>query len=81
MDGDPLYLQVVALLEEVSAEHFESRQPLRLQRGQVGTVVDLYDDGACEVEFADSQGRTYALLPIKRDKLMALHDKPVPAAA
>jgi hypothetical protein len=76
-----LYLQVVALLEEISTTHFESSQPLLLQRGQIGTVVEVFDDGACEVEFADPQGRTYALLTLAPEKLMVLRDTPVSAAA
>jgi hypothetical protein len=76
----PMYA-VVALLEETPATHFETGQPLRLRRGQIGTVVMTYADGACEVEFADRAGRTYALLPLAAAKLMPLHDTPQPAAA
>ena len=43
---------VVALLEETAARHFETGQPLRFSRGQTGTVVMAYEDGAFEVEFA-----------------------------
>ena len=60
---------VVALLEDVPARHFESRRPLLLHRGQIGTVVMTYEDGAVEVEFADRDGRADALLPIQPDKL------------
>ena len=45
-------LDVVALIEDVPA--------LKLLRGQVGTVVELFPDGAAEVEFADENGRTFA---------------------
>ena len=37
-----------------------------LHRGQIGTVVMTYPDGACEVEFADRDGRAYAILPCDR---------------
>ena len=47
-----------------------------LRRGDVGTVVMLYDGGACEVEFADRNGRTYALLPLPADRLLVLRDIP-----
>ena len=30
---------VVALLDDVPAKHFETGQPLQLRRGQIGTVV------------------------------------------
>ena len=43
---------VVVLLEDTSAKHFETGQPLMLRRGQVGTVVMTYDGSALEVEFA-----------------------------
>jgi hypothetical protein len=41
----------------------------------------MYPDGPCEVEFADSDGRAYAILPIQRNKLMVLHNAPDSAAA
>lgn len=72
---------VVALLEDLPAKHFETDQPLLLRRGQIGTVVMVYDGVTFEVEFAGSNGRTYALLPIAADKLMALRDTPEYAAA
>ena len=73
---------LVALLEETPARHFETGGPLRLRRGQIGTVVMTYADGsACEVEFADHSGRTYALLPLAPAKLMVLHDTPADTAA
>ena len=72
---------VVALMEEIATVHFETRQPLTLRRGQMGTAVDIYPDGTCEVEFSDLQGRAYAMLPIRPEKLMVLHAAPVPAVA
>ena len=72
---------VVALLEQVSANDFNTGRPLVLHRGQIGTVVMSYPDGACEVEFADLDGRAYAILPIPAEKLMVLHNAPDYAAA
>ena len=37
---------VVALTQDVQAKHFETGQNLVLRRGQIGTVVMLYPDGA-----------------------------------
>jgi hypothetical protein len=71
---------VVALLEEVPAKNFSTGRPLVLHRGQIGTVVMIYPD-ACEVEFADRDGRAYAILPIQPERLMVLHDAPDYAAA
>jgi len=66
----------VALLEDARTTHFESGEPVLLRRGDIGTVVMLYDGGACEVEFADRSGRTYALLPLSAGQLLVLHDTP-----
>ena len=65
---------VVALLQVVRTKHFESGQALLLRRGQIGTVVMCYKDGACEVEFADRDGRAFAILSLRPDQLMVLHD-------
>ena len=67
---------LVALLEDMRAKHFETGKPLLLRRGQIGTVVMTYDGGAYEVEFAGRDGRAYALLPIPAGKLMVLRDAP-----
>jgi hypothetical protein len=72
---------VVALLEDIPTKHFESGRPLLLRRGQIGTVVMTYKSGVYEVEFADRDGRAYAMLPVQPDKLMVLHDAPDYAAA
>lgn len=64
-------LDVVALTTDVPTE--------RLVRGQVGTVVMAYEPDAYEVEFVDSEGRTYALATLKVDQLMVLHWEPVAA--
>src|SRR5207247_2129029 len=65
---------IVALLEETPARHFLTGEPLLLRRGQIGTVVMIYDGGGFEVEFGGRDGRTYAMLPIRADKLMILHE-------
>ena len=78
----PFYLHdVVALLEDLPAKHFETDQPLLLRRGQIGTIVMTYDGNAFEVEFADPHGRTYALLPVQASRLMRLRDVPEYAMA
>ena len=81
MIGELQMHDVVALLEDIPAKHFESGRPLHLHRGQIGTVVMTYTDGACEVEFADRDGRAYAILPVQPDKLMVLRNAPDYAAA
>ena len=71
MKMEPKLLDVVALLRDVPEQ--------RLVRGQVGTVVELYD-GAYEVEFSDDQGKTYAMLALKPEQILVLHHRPQAAA-
>jgi hypothetical protein len=65
-------LDVVALIDDLPS--------LGLSRGQVGTVVELFKDGAAEVEFADEQGRTYAQAALPPDRLLKLHYRPAKVA-
>jgi hypothetical protein len=67
---------VVALMEDVAATHFLTHRPLQLRRGQLGTVVTLLDNNHFQVEFADREGRAYAILPFSGDQLMALREQP-----
>jgi hypothetical protein len=66
---------VVALLEDVPTQHFETGQPLTLGRGEVGTVVMTYDGSAVEVEFSADDGCAYAMLPVPVDKLLVLRHR------
>lgn len=59
---------VVALTEDLP-QH-------KLQRGQVGTIVEVWAPDVFEVEFADTDGRTYASAALKADQLMQLHWQP-----
>lgn len=61
-------LDVVALLKDYREK--------KLLRGQIGTVVELYDNGEFEVEFADNRGRAIALLTLSADEIMLLHNEP-----
>jgi len=81
MNGAIHMHDVVALLEDTPAKHFETDQPLLLRRGQIGTVVMTYNGTAVEVEFAGRDGRAYAILPIKVRSLMVLRDSPEIATA
>lgn len=72
---------LVAPTEDIATRHFLTGAPLTLRRGQIGRVAMTYNGSAFEVEFADSQGRAFALLPIAADKLMLLHDAPAATAA
>ena len=62
-------LDVVALLDD--------RPELGLFRGQVGTVVEVYEPDVFEIEFSDTSGRTYALETLRVNQLMLLHHQPL----
>jgi hypothetical protein len=57
-------LDPVALLKELPQE--------RLRRGQVGTIVEVYGSGRYEVEFADADGQTLALVTLPKTALLRL---------
>ena len=61
-------LDVVALLADLPAQ--------RLERGQVGTIVEQLDDETFLVEFSDDQGRAYATAPCPSRELLVLHYVP-----
>ena len=58
-------LDVVALIEDLPE--------LGLYRGQVGTIVEVYEPGVFEVEFSDINGRAYAIETLNADRMMLLH--------
>jgi uncharacterized protein DUF4926 len=66
-------LDVVALISDVPEK--------ALQRGQVGTIVEVLAPGVFEVEFCDLKGRTYALAALPESHLMVLRHEPASAAA
>ncbi len=66
-------LSVVTLIEDLPDEG--------LVRGQVGTVVESWVPGGYEVEFSDSDGKTYATVALRAEQLMRLHHEPVHQAA
>lgn len=72
MDQDLQMHDVVALLVDLP-EH-------GLVRGHVGTVV-VWAPGAYEVEFADSEGRTFAMVSLRNDQLLRLYYEPLHQAA
>lgn len=80
MNGEIQTHSLVAILDDVPVNHFTTGAPLTLRRGQIGTVVMTYDGTAFEVEFADAQGRAFAILPVAAAKLMLLHDAPATVA-
>ena len=65
-------LSVVALLQDLPEEG--------LVRGQVGTVVENWAPGVFEVEFSDSEGRTYASTSVRKDQMIVLRYESTKAA-
>lgn len=65
MNSQMKLLDVVALLEDWPE--------LGLYRGQVGTIVEVYEPGVFEVEFSDSNGRAYAIQTLNANQLRLLH--------
>jgi hypothetical protein len=52
-----------------------------LLRGQVGTIVEEWEPGVYEVEFADTNGVAYAMVALKEEQLMRLHWQPTERSA
>ncbi len=72
MNSEIKLLDVVAITEDLPE--------VGLFRGQVGTVVEVYDPGEFEVEFSDRDGEMYALATLRHDQLLLLRHEPVRAA-
>lgn len=64
----------VALLEDLPDDN--------LWRGQVGAIVEIYNNGeAFEVEFVDTAGNTYGLLTLEPDQFIVLSREPADKVA
>lgn len=60
----PELLDVVELLVDLPE--------VELQAGDQGTILEIYDDRAYEVEFANSHGETQALLALKPEQFVVV---------
>ena len=65
MKDEIKFLDTVAVIEDLPE--------LGLKRGEVGTVVDAWKDGAFEVEFSDESGETYTFVALSAEKLIPLY--------
>jgi hypothetical protein len=63
-------LDIIALTEDLPQNN--------LQRGQVGTIVEILAPNIYEIDFSDNNGQTYALLPLHHSQLLKLHHNPTP---
>jgi hypothetical protein len=68
MENTIKLLDVVALLDNIEKKG--------VGVGQVGTVIEILDENAFEVEFCDNNGQTYAVLALRSDQLMPLRYSP-----
>ena len=66
---NPIPMDRLTLVEP----EYQSIQSLPV--GQVGTIVEVYEENIPRflVEFADSQGREYAMAVLQADEVLALH--------
>ena len=64
---------VIALLEDLPQHN--------LKRGQVGTIVEEWESGVFEVEFANTNGVAYAMVALRADQMMLLHWQPAEQSA
>jgi hypothetical protein len=63
-------------LERLTLVESEFMSIESLPGGQVGTVLEVYErevENQYLLEFADSQGREYAMAILKEDELLVLH--------
>lgn len=67
MSRDIELLDTVALREDLPAR--------KLRAGEVGTVVELLEEGAYEVEFCDEDGNTYAEFALRGEQIVPLHNR------
>jgi Domain of unknown function (DUF4926) len=60
---------VVVLTEAISSHN--------LRKGELGTIVEILDEEVFLVEFADTKGVTYAIVPLKSSSLMKVYYEPL----
>ena len=68
---------IIALTASVQTLHKQTRQPVLLRCGQMGTVLDRLDDDAYLIDFADADGQTYAMETVCATQIMVLFQEPI----
>jgi len=64
MEQEFKLLDVIALLKDLHGKN--------LRKGQVGTIVEMYDNQNFEVEFCNKKGETIALLQLNSKDVLRL---------
>jgi len=68
---------LVAIAQDISATHKETKQSILLRKGQVWTVVMNFEGEAFLIDFANEQAITYAMEIVPRENLIPLLYSPV----
>ena len=68
---------LVAIARDIPATHKETKQPILLRKGQVGTVLMNFNGEAYLIDFADQEGITYAMETVPAEQLIPLLYNPV----
>ncbi|MEM6611822.1 MAG: DUF4926 domain-containing protein [Cyanobacteria bacterium P01_C01_bin.72] len=68
---------LVVIDRDLTATHKETNDPILLRKGQVGTVVMDFEREAFLIDFADSEGITYAMETVPAEQLIPLLYNPV----
>ena len=68
---------LVAIERDLLATHKETKQPILLRKGQVGTIVMNFEGQAFLIDFANEKGITYAMETISRENLIPLLYSPI----
>lgn len=68
---------LVVVDQDILASDKETKQPILLRKGQVGTILMDFDGEAYLIDFADKEGKTYAMETISKEKLIPLLYQPV----
>lgn len=79
-------LDTIANLKPITRDHLTLVEPeyqsvQQLPIGQVGTILEVYPGESPRylVEFADLQGREYAMAVLQPDEILAIHYELIPA--
>lgn len=77
----PQLLDTIAILSDIPAHRLQLVEPdyaslPHLPQGLIGTIVEVYQSGNSPdylVEFADEQGREYAMATLQVSEFLVLH--------
>ncbi len=68
---------LVVIDRDIHVTHKETKQPILLRKGQLGTVLMDFDGEAFLIDFSDEKGITYAMETVPAEHLIPLLYKTV----